>query len=165
MDITHEVSLGWCVQVCHGSWLKYAEEIMKNNKLHPVVFGTAVKELITLECGKYRNIIIVGPSNCGKTFLLKLLESVFKNIFQNQLQINMLGLELTMLRSFFWIISHGLLRWLSGKVCCYYLKVTRWGYQRLKIIFHVISKKRDSPVFVTSKCEITLLGKYSHPTN
>ena len=78
MDIIQEVSLGSCAEGCNGSWLKYAEEVLTNNKLHPVVFGTAVRELLTLGRGKYWNIIIVVPSNCGKTFLLKPLESTFK---------------------------------------------------------------------------------------
>ena len=108
MDIIQEVSLGSCAEGCNGSWLKYAEEVLTNKKLHPVVFGTAVRELLTLGRGKYRNIIIVGPSNCDKTFLLKPLESIF-NFLQTQLQINMPGLELTMLRSFFSMISDGLL--------------------------------------------------------
>ena len=47
----------------NGSWLKYAEEVLTNNKLHPVMFGTAVRKLLTLGCGKYQNMIIVGPSN------------------------------------------------------------------------------------------------------
>ena len=78
MNIIEEVSLGSCAEGCNGSWLKYAEEVLTNNKLHSVVFGTAVRELLTLGRGKYRNIIIVGPSNCGKTFLLKPLQSIFK---------------------------------------------------------------------------------------
>ena len=78
LDIIQEVSLGSCAEGCNGSWLKYAEEVLANNKLHLVVFGTAVRELLTLKRGKYRNIIIVGPSNCGKTFLLKPQESIFK---------------------------------------------------------------------------------------
>ena len=73
-----EVSLGSCVEVCDGSWLKSVEEVLTNNKLHPAVFGTALRELLTLRRGKYRNIIIVGPSNCGKTFLLKPLELIFE---------------------------------------------------------------------------------------
>ena len=78
MDKIHKVSFGLCAEGRKGSWLKYAEEILTNNKLHPAVFGTAVREVITLGCGKYWNIIIVGPSNCGKTFLLRPLESIFK---------------------------------------------------------------------------------------
>ena len=78
MDIIQKFSLGLCAEGCNGSWLKYAEEVLTNNKLHPVAFGTAVRELVTLGRGKYWNIVIVGPSNCGKTFLLKPLESIFK---------------------------------------------------------------------------------------
>ena len=100
MDIIHEVSLDSCAERCNGSWLKYAREVLTNNKLHPVMFGTAVRELLTLGSGKHWNIIIVGPSNCGKTFLLKPLESIFKT-FGNPASMNMPGLELTMLRSLF----------------------------------------------------------------
>ena len=74
----------------------------------------------------------------GKAFLLKPLESIFKT-FATLASDNYTWVELTMLRSFFWMISDGLLSWFSGKVCHYYLKVTKWGYQHLKIIFHVIS--------------------------
>ena len=57
MDIIQEVSLGSCAEGCNGSWLKYAEEVLTSNKLRPVVFGTAVRELLTLGRGKYRNIL------------------------------------------------------------------------------------------------------------
>ena len=78
MDIIHEASLGSCAEGRNGSWLKYTKEVLTNSKLHLVVFGTAVRELLTLEPGKYWNIIIVGPSNCGKTFLPKPLDSIFQ---------------------------------------------------------------------------------------
>ena len=58
MDIIQEVSLGSCAEGCNGSWLKYAEEVLTNNKLHAVVFGTVVRELLTLGRGKYRNIML-----------------------------------------------------------------------------------------------------------
>ena len=67
MDVIHEVSLGSC-----------AKEVLRNNKLHTVVFATAVRELLTLGHAKYQNIIIVGPSNYSKMFLLKPLESIIK---------------------------------------------------------------------------------------
>ena len=28
--------------------------------------------------GKFRNVLIVGPANCGKTFLLKLFKIIFR---------------------------------------------------------------------------------------
>jgi len=33
------------------------------------VFSEAVTDLLTKGQGKYRNVIIVGAANCGKTFL------------------------------------------------------------------------------------------------
>ena len=78
MDRIHKVSYGSCAEECNSSWLKYEDNVLANKKLHPAVFGTAVRELITLACGKYWNIVYVGPSNCGKTFLLRPLESIFK---------------------------------------------------------------------------------------
>ena len=77
MDITHEVSLDSCADGCNGSWLKNAEKVLANNKLHPVVFGTTMVDRLTLGSAKYRNIIIAGPVNCGKR-----LKSIF-NFFAN----------------------------------------------------------------------------------
>ena len=68
---------------CNISWLKYAEKVLTNNKLRPDVFGTAMSAIFILERGKYWNIFIVEPSNCGTTFLLKSLESTFET-FANQ---------------------------------------------------------------------------------
>ena len=41
------------------------------------MFADAVRSLLDKGCGKYRNIIIVGPANCGKTFLLEPLRIIF----------------------------------------------------------------------------------------
>ena len=77
MDITHEVSLDSCADGCNGSWLKNAEKVLANKKLHPVVFGTTMVDRLTLGSAKYRIIIIAGPVNCGKR-----LKSIF-NFFAN----------------------------------------------------------------------------------
>ena len=59
IDIIQEVSLASCAEGCNGGWLKYVKEVLTNNKLQPVVFGRAVRELLTLGRGKYQNIIIL----------------------------------------------------------------------------------------------------------
>ena len=41
-------------------------------------FQNAVKELLDKGRGKYRNIMIVGPANCGKTFMLNPLNVIYK---------------------------------------------------------------------------------------
>ena len=40
-------------------------------------FSQAVYDLLDNERGKYRNVLIVAPANCGKTFVLKPLNLVF----------------------------------------------------------------------------------------
>ena len=78
MDLIREAVRGDCVPSCYGAWLQCAKEVLINNKVHPILFAHSVRELLVLGRGKYRNVIVVGPTNCGKTFLLKPLELVFK---------------------------------------------------------------------------------------
>ncbi len=75
--ITREAE-GDCVEGCDGEWLTCAKEVLRQNSLHPYVFAAAVRELLVKGRGKFRNIMIVGPANCGKTFLLSPLTSVFQ---------------------------------------------------------------------------------------
>ena len=77
MDIIREAADGQCVQGCEGMWLKSAEEVLYNNKVHPILYAAAVRELLTLGRGKYRNLRIVVKTNCGETFLLKPLLHLF----------------------------------------------------------------------------------------
>ena len=41
------------------------------------MFADAVRSLLDKGRGKYRNIMIVGPANCGKKFLLEPLKPIF----------------------------------------------------------------------------------------
>ena len=56
---------------CDGVWLRCAQEVLVNNKVHPILFAAAIRNLLTLGRGKYRNVMIVGVTNCEKTFLFK----------------------------------------------------------------------------------------------
>ena len=55
---------------------------MVSNGFHPYVFGDRVHTPLRKGRDKLRNVIIVSPGNCGKTFLLRPLEIIFK-IFLN----------------------------------------------------------------------------------
>jgi stage III sporulation protein SpoIIIAA len=41
------------------------------------MFANLVKECLTQGRGKHRNLMIVGPANCGKTFILKPLTQLY----------------------------------------------------------------------------------------
>ena len=64
--------------VCEGHWLTCANQVLVSSGVHPYVFADGTRTLLSQGRGKLRNVIIVGPANCGKTFLLRPLEIVFK---------------------------------------------------------------------------------------
>ena len=68
---------GECVQDCNKKWLEMATNILSRNHIPKGDFTNAVYTLLEKGRGKYRNIIITGPSNCGKTFILNPLTSIF----------------------------------------------------------------------------------------
>ena len=73
MQIVCEARNGDCVQGCNMNWIRYAREVLKNNGIHPVVFASALKELLT----KGRNLLLVGRTCTGKTFLFDPLCHLF----------------------------------------------------------------------------------------
>ena len=78
IEIIRESIQEECVENCNGVWLRMAEQVLRNNKLHPFVFAEALKTLKIKGLGKHRNVIVIGPANCGKTFLFRLMEKLFK---------------------------------------------------------------------------------------
>ena len=70
IEILRAASEGECVNGCNGQWYDCAFEVLTNNRIHPVIFAAAIRELIEKGQGKFRNLMIIGPANCGKTFLL-----------------------------------------------------------------------------------------------
>ncbi len=79
MQIVREARNGDCVQGCNINWITYAREVLKNNGIHPVVhvFASALKELLTKGRAKFRNLLLVGRTCTGKTFLFDPLCDLF----------------------------------------------------------------------------------------
>ena len=67
---------------CNGEWLTTALTTLRNNSIGIGEFSRAVTLLLEKGCSKYCNIMLVDPTNCGKTFLLQPLNCIF-NCFQN----------------------------------------------------------------------------------
>ena len=78
IELLRDARSAECVDGCNGEWIKCAREVLKNNKIHPVVFASALKDLLTKGRGKFRNVMLVGCSCSGKTFLLDPLCILFK---------------------------------------------------------------------------------------
>ena len=78
MELFNEASKQDCRAGCNGVWLQCAKQILENNGIDKRKFGQAVVDLLKKGCGKHRNLMIVGPANCGKTFILKPLTELYK---------------------------------------------------------------------------------------
>ena len=78
MDILTECLSEECGESCNGVWLSSAKDVLTNNSIPLKAFSYAVKDLLNHGRRKYKNIMIVGPANCAKTFLLNLLTSTYK---------------------------------------------------------------------------------------
>ena len=54
-----------------------AIEILSLNGVEVVVFASYIFQLLAQGRGKFRNVMIYGQTNCGKTFMLKPLQCIF----------------------------------------------------------------------------------------
>ena len=92
MDIMRSFCDTPCEEPCDGEWLNCAKTVLRLNGIDENEYATAIRQLLSQGRGKHRNVIIVGPSNAGKTFMLKPLQTVFKGyIFQNPETTNIVG--------------------------------------------------------------------------
>ena len=67
-----------CRDNCEGIWLRSAAEMLEGNSIPVSIFAGAVYDALLRGRGKYRNIYIYGPANCGKTFLISPLKSIYE---------------------------------------------------------------------------------------
>ena len=78
MEILHAALTGDCKEDYNGRWLQIALDILQRNCIVRDDFCSAVRELLQKGRGKYRNLFLKGPANCGKTFLLNPLTIIYK---------------------------------------------------------------------------------------
>ena len=65
-------------------WMKCALEILTWNKIKRSDFSSAMSNAMRRGRQKFQNVIIIGRSNCAKTFLLKPLKNIFgERLFEN----------------------------------------------------------------------------------
>lgn len=70
-----------CVVGCGGTWLTYALEVLHKNDINKFEYAGAIRNLLLNGRGKKRNILLAGPGNTAKTFLLRPLEKVYPETF------------------------------------------------------------------------------------
>ena len=63
-------------------WYICSRDILQKNSINPYISADAIRHLLIHGRGRFRNGMISGPANCGKTFMLKPLEIIY-NAFSN----------------------------------------------------------------------------------
>ena len=71
-----------CAVDCNEKWLECGLGLLERNEIPLSSFGNAIYKALNLGPGKYRNVYVYGPSNSGKSLILKPLQSIF-NAFTN----------------------------------------------------------------------------------
>jgi len=69
--------------LCEGKWLACAKDILLKNDILQKTFCDTVFQAIEKGRYKHLNILITGPVDCGKTFILNPVCDLFPDIFQN----------------------------------------------------------------------------------
>ena len=67
-----------CVKGCNGRWFTMAIKVLALNDIDSAKFSQSLLKLLKNGRGKNQNILITGPPNCAKTFLLRPLCEVFR---------------------------------------------------------------------------------------
>lgn len=152
VEVLRKAQGGQCV--CGGEWRPCAEDVLRHNGVESAVFAKAVLTLLQHGRGKYRNIMIIGPANCGKTFLLNPLNSLY-NTFSNPATgsfawVGAEEAEVLFLNDFRWsaqiIPWHDLLLLLEGQMV--HLPAPKTHFSK-DLIF-----SKDTPIFATGNHQI-----------
>lgn len=96
-----------CNEECQNrEWLRCAISILQRNSINVYVFAAAMRNALQNGRGKGNNVLIVGPKDCGKSFLLRPLQLVY-NAFVNPSNtkyawVSLEGKEVALLNDFRW---------------------------------------------------------------
>ncbi|CAB4014049.1 uncharacterized protein LOC110251424 [Paramuricea clavata] len=160
MDVVYEYSKWQCAPECQGSWFECATQVLDQNGVEPVEFASSVRELLTNARGKNRNLFITGPTNCGKTFLLKPLQTMF-NTFSNPANdkyafVGIADADIMFLNDFQW--DREMIPWrdlllLEGQPVHFPMPKNHYKDD--------IYLTRDTPIFATGKAVTTFKGPYN----
>ena len=157
LEILQDMLTQDCIQECSNIWYKTAIQTLERNNTCINSFCNSIRTLLDKGRGKFRNILITGPTNCGKSFILKAITKAF-NTFDNPATSSFAWVgaeqaEVIFLNDFRWssqvIPWHDLLLLLEGE---------NVHLPAPKIHFvQDILLSADTPIFATSSDEIKLI--------
>ena len=154
---------GVCVAGCEGKWFRSALEILRKNQVNLYHFADVIRQALVKGRQKNVNVMIIGPTNCGKSFLLNPLELAFK-AFVNPAngKFAWIGLdecEVAYLNDFRW--SAEMITWSDFLLL---LEGQTVNLPRPKNMYSTdmrIDRSNTIPFFAISKSEIEYVGKFN----
>lgn len=78
MEVLREVLRGHCIEGCGGRWFTCAIEILEHNRITVGTYAKSMRLLFEKGRGKRRNMMLTGPKDSGKTFLMDPVRKIFK---------------------------------------------------------------------------------------
>ena len=152
-----------CQPECQGEWLVCAKQVLQQNGINLYCFASALRQLLEKGRKKRLNILLIGPTNCGKSFLLNPLELIFKTFINpttgKYAWIGLDEYEVAYLNDFRW--SPELIEWND---LLFLLEGQTVHLPRPKNVFATdlcIPRENTIPIFATSKRPIEFFGKYN----
>ena len=151
MELLYNAYEADCICDTTGEWRSFAMELLNNNNIARETFTNSIKTALEKGRGKYRNVMLTGPTNCGKTFLLNPLNKIYET-FTNPASTSFAWVgaekaEIVFLNDFRWspqiIPWHDLLLMLEGQLV--HLPAPKSHFAK-DITFY-----NDTPIFATSK--------------
>ena len=83
MQIIAKQASGVCITGCNEKWYNCASEVLQNNQINLYWFAGATRQAPTKRRQKNVNILIVGPTDCGKIILVKPARNFFQSFCQS----------------------------------------------------------------------------------
>ena len=152
-----------CLPQCHGEWLVCARQVLQQNGINLYCFASALRQLLEKGRQKRLNVLLIGPTNCRKSFLLNPLELIYKTFINlATAKYAWTGLdecEVAYLNDIRW--SPELIDWSDLLLL---LEGQTVHLPRPKNAFATdlcIPRENTIPIFATSKGPIEFYGKYN----
>ena len=151
VEILREAGNEECLCATREEWLECARQVLQNNDIEERTFGRAIMTALEKGRGKYRNIMIIGPANCAKTFLLKPLSVIYNTVCNpatgSFAWVGVQDKECIFLNDFRWsqqlLPWHDLLLLLEGEIVHFPAPKTHFMQD--------IQLTKDTPIFCTTK--------------
>ena len=85
MQLLEKARLSSIVDGCDMEWHICYRNIFERNSINSYVYADGIRDQLIHGRGKFRNVMITGRANCGKTLMLTPVEIIFHTLATQQM--------------------------------------------------------------------------------